>query len=296
MKTLMEVLFTLIFAKSYDFGPSFVISFDVESPIDSSIQDLDHGKNIGIKTRVGSRVGLKRLLEISNTYEIPFTIFSTGHTLLKECKGHKTIIKILRKNRRYNFRIGEYLWHAIDPASNYIEYPEFYYGDLIEEAIKSGVGHEIGSHSFSHVPYPLVDNKSAERDLIMSANALRFHGLELYSFAFPFNLVGKIHILTRYGIKIARVGHRSIQNILYRDGLTMVKTHITDLGINSIQRWIKIINLLIRRNTLISWYLHPITLYDDKAYKYFEEAIKYLIKREVNFLTFKKLHVLLLSG
>jgi hypothetical protein len=44
-----------------------------------------------------------------------------------------------------------------------VEYPEFYYGDLVKEAIKSGVEQEISSHSFSHIPYPLVDDETAER-------------------------------------------------------------------------------------------------------------------------------------
>jgi peptidoglycan/xylan/chitin deacetylase (PgdA/CDA1 family) len=221
-------------------------------------------------------------LEISNAYGIPFTLFCTGHALLKECKGHKTVIKILRRNRRYNFQTGEHLWHGIDPASNYIECPEFYYGDLIEEAIKSSMDHEIASHSFSHIPYPLVDDETVERDLKASIEALQSYGLKPYSLAFPFNLIGKTHILPKHGIKIVRSGHKSIQNITCNNGLVMVKSNITDLS--------------MKKRTLLSWYLHPIILYNNKAHNIFEKIIKYLVKREINFLTFRKLHTMLLSS
>jgi len=144
LKALIEVLSTLIFTKSYDFGPANVISFGVESPVDSPIQDLNYAKELGFRSRIGlkrllgisnaygipftlfctggfrSRIGLKRLLGISNAYGIPFTLFCTGHALLKWCKGHKTVIKILKskKSRRYNLHVGEYLWHAVGACSN----------------------------------------------------------------------------------------------------------------------------------------------------------------------------------
>jgi len=283
LKVLIEVLSTIIFAKSYDFGPAILISFDVESPLDSYIQEIDVAKNMGHRNRVGFR----RLLSVSYTYEAPFTLFTTGHALLEECRGHRTLIRIMRGNRKYGFHVGEYDWHFLDPASNYVEYPEFYYGDLVKEAIKSGVEHEITSHSFSHIPYPLVDDETAERDLTMSIELLGSYGIKPVSFAFPYNLVGKTQLLSKHGIRIVRVGHRMFPNIKYNSGLVMLRSNITDLGVNSLRWWIKIVDLMVKRRTLLSWYLHPATLYDDKAYKLFEEIVKYMAKKEANFLTFK---------
>jgi len=285
-KSLMEVLTGLLLNRSLDFGPIILISFDVESPIDSYIQEINIAKNIGHR----NRIGLRRLLNVSYAYEVPFTLFSTGHALLEKCNGHRTLIRIVRRNRKYGFHIGEYNWHVLDPASNYVEYPEFYYGDLIKEAIKSGVGHEIASHSFAHIPYPLVDDETVERDFNMSVEALQSLGLKPYSLAFPFNLVGKTYILLRHGIKIVRIGHKGIRNVTYKNGLVMVKSNITDLSIDSLRWWIKIIDLLVKKRTLLSWYLHLVTLYNDKAYRIFEEIMKYLTKKEVNFLTFGKLY------
>jgi hypothetical protein len=93
---------SIIFTKSYDFGPAILISFDVESPLDSYIREVDVAKNIGHRNRVGFR----RLLSVSYTYETPFTLFATGHALLEECRGHRTLIRIVRENRRYGFHVG----------------------------------------------------------------------------------------------------------------------------------------------------------------------------------------------
>jgi hypothetical protein len=80
-----------------------------------------------------------------------------------------------------------------------------------------------------------------------------------------------------------RVGHRRVRNVTYNDGLVMVKSNITDLSIGSQQKWFKIIDLLVKRRTLLSWYLCPVTLYNDRAYRIFEEVVS-IVRKEVNFL------------
>jgi peptidoglycan/xylan/chitin deacetylase (PgdA/CDA1 family) len=281
----MEVLAGLLLNRSLVFGPVILISFDVESPIDSYIRDIDTAKNIGHR----NRIGLARLIEVASDYEVPFTLFSTGHALLKECRGHKSVIRIIKRNRKYGFREGEYVWHLVDPGSNYVENPEFYYGDLIEEAVKSGVG-EIASHSFSHIPYSLVDDEVAENDLKRSIEALRLHGIEAFSFAFPFNLAGKFHIFQKHGIKMVRIGHRALWAISYRNGTVIIKTHITDFSITSLKHWRKIADLLSKKKMLLSWYLHPVSLYDENMFNLFKEIIKYLKNKEITFLTFRELY------
>jgi len=285
LKSPIETLSALFFASGFDFGPIILISFDVESPIDGYGDDIEAAKRIGFR----NRIGLRRLIEVSKNYEVPFTLFSTGHALLKECRGHRTVVKIIKGNKKYGFHVGEYYWFNIDPASNYLEYPEFYYGDLIEEAIKLKVKHEVASHSFSHIPYPLVDDEVVLKDLGMSIDALNLHGLEMWPFAFPFNMSGKFYLLSKAKVKICRIGQRTFRTVSQRDGIIAVKTHITDLAIPSLKIWDKIIYLLIKNKTLLSWYLHPVTLYDYKNYKIFEEIIKNLVKKEIKIVTFKEL-------
>jgi peptidoglycan/xylan/chitin deacetylase (PgdA/CDA1 family) len=286
MKSIIGALANIMLANSFSIGPAILISFYVESPIDSFSDDMLSAKITGSR----NRIGLKRIIKISEIYDVPFTFFSTGHALLKECKGHKLKVKIVRKNKKYDFHIGEYIWHSIDPASNYIEYPEFYYGDLIDEIVELGMKHEVASHSFSHIPYALVEDEVVSKDLSMSVEAINSHNLELCSFAFPFNLADKFYLLPRFGINVCRIDHRTIHNISRRDNVLVVKTNITDLGIASLYLWFKIINLLAKRKSLLSWYLHPITLYDERTFKLFEEIIKYLKYKRVHFLTFKDLY------
>jgi len=286
MKAIIEVLINIMLENSFSIDPVVLINFDVDNPIDSFSDDILSAKIIGSK----NRIGLKRIIETSERYDVPFTFFSTGHVLLKECKGHKLKVKIVRENKRYGFHIGEYNWHSIDPASNYIEYPEFYYGDLIDEIVKSGIKHEVASHSFSHIPYALVNDEMISKDLSMSVEAISSHNLKLYSLAFPYNLADKFYLLSKFGIKVCRVDHRAIHSVSLKDNVLRVKTHTTDLSIDSLYLWLKIIDLLIKRKSLLSWYLHPITLYDENAFKLFKEIIKYLKYKHVYFLTFKDLY------
>jgi len=260
MKFIVEALVNLMFENSFAFGPLVLINFDTESPIDSFSYDIISAKKVGNR----NRIGLRKIIEISEINDVPFTFFSTGHALLKECKGHKLKVEVVKENTKY-FRIGDYHWHFIDPASNYIEYPEFYYGDLIDEIVKTGVKHEVASHSFSHIPYPLVDDETISTDLRMSVEAVSSHNLKLHSFAFPYNLSGKFYSLSKFGIKACRVGHRTISPISLRDNVLVVKTSVTDLTENSMYAWPRMINLLTKRKSLLCWYLHPVTLADEKT-------------------------------
>jgi hypothetical protein len=121
----------------------------------------------------------------------------------------------------------------------------------------------------------------------MSIELSESYGVKPVSFAFPYNLVGKIQLFSRHEIRIMRVGHRMFPNITYKDDLVMEKSDITDLSVNSLRWWIKIVEFVVKRRTLLSWHLHLAALYDDKAYKLFEEIVKYMSKKEADFLTFK---------
>jgi len=265
-----------------------LISFDVESPVDSYGNDFTKAKIAGGK----NRIGLKKLIDLSERYETPFTLFCTGHALLKECKGHNLHVNIHRWNLKYGFHVGNYSWHYLDPASDCTQYPEFYYGDLIERFIKSNIGHEIASHSFSHIPYALVDDNTVSKDLSRSFEAFETFLFEKpFSFSFPYNLAGKYHLLSKFGIKICRIGHEITNLITLRGGIVAVRTHITDFALND--SLIKIIDKIKKRKYLLNWYLHPVNLYDEQRCNIFRQIINYLKRQEVNMLTFRELYNIL---
>jgi peptidoglycan/xylan/chitin deacetylase (PgdA/CDA1 family) len=89
---------------------------------------------------------------------------------------------------------------------------------------------------------------------------------------------------------MVRIGHRALWAISYRNGTAIVKTHITDFSITSLKHWRKIADLLSKKKTLLSWYLHPVSLYDENMFNLFKEIIKYLKNKEITFLTFKELY------
>ncbi|MEM0173466.1 MAG: polysaccharide deacetylase family protein [Sulfolobaceae archaeon] len=271
--------------------PMVLISFDVESPVDSYDNDFTKAKIAGVK----NRIGLKKLIDLSERYETPFTLFCTGHALLKECKGHNLHVNIYKKNPKYGFHVGNYSWHYLDPASDYTQYPEFYYGDLIERFKKSNIGHEIASHSFSHIPYALVDDNTVYKDLSRSFEVFEtFLSEKPFSFSFPYNLAGKYHILSKFGIKICRIGHEVTNPITLRGGILAVRTHITDFALNdSLNSWIKIIDKIKKRKYLLNWYLHPASLYDEQKFNVFWQIISYLKRQEINMLTFRELYNIL---
>jgi hypothetical protein len=284
----------MILANPISIGPAALISLDVESPIDSCYNNILLAKSLGAK----ERIGIERAIEVSEMYDIPFTLFCTGHALLKGCKEHKLLISIVKKNNRYGFRAGKYLWHGLDPASNYVEYPEFYYGDLIEEITNHKIKCEIASHSFSHIPYPLVDDETVFRDLNRSIEAFSHYDLKPSSLAFPYNLAVKNQLfssLSKFGIRTCRVGHRTIRAISLIDEILLINTTVTDFGIDSLYWWTRIIDLFSKKRTFLSWYLHPKVISEDKAYILFKEVVKYLVLKEVSFLTFRDLRQLLIK-
>lgn len=211
---------------------------------------------------------------------------------MKECKGHFLEINILHK--KYGFSIGKYNWHKLCPKSNWIEYPEFYYGDLIEKIVKSKFDHEIALHSFSHIPYALTDDNTVIKDLYRSFETFKTISFEQpFSFSFPFNLAGKYHLLSKFGIKICRVGHQITNPLTLRDGILTVRTHITDFAFNSLHTWTMIISHITKRKYLLNWYLHPISLSDEQRFNMFRQIISYLKRQEVKMLTFREFYNIL---
>jgi len=168
LKNFFEVLVLLTLQKIKIL--SAIISFDVESPIDSPISDL----NVALKEGTIERKGLENVITLVKELELPFTFFVMGHALLKECDGHKRRVEILTNNKY--FKRGLYIWSQIDPASNYVEFLGCTMGDLVEVIARSRLA-EIGSHSFSHIPYSAVSDDTVLEDLRLVRSDFDTYGL-----------------------------------------------------------------------------------------------------------------------
>jgi peptidoglycan/xylan/chitin deacetylase (PgdA/CDA1 family) len=81
----------------------------------------------------------------------------------------------------------------------FYEHPE-----LLASIRESGVEHEIGYHSFSHVCFSQVSRAAAEKELKEGLKIQDEFGVRFRSFVFPENKIGHVDLLPEYGFSIYR--------------------------------------------------------------------------------------------
>lgn len=81
---------------------------------------------------------LKNLLDVCDSGGIPIGFDVVGHLFLSECNGHES---------PHNST-----WFDIDPETDVDTDPLFFAPDLVEMILMSNTQHEIGTHTFSHIP------------------------------------------------------------------------------------------------------------------------------------------------
>lgn len=88
--------------------------------------------------RTRESTALKRLLDLSDTHEIPITFAVVGHLFHDDCSGHHR---------------GPYpdTWWSEDPGTDRFTDPLFYAPDLVKEIENRPVNHEIATHTHSHI-------------------------------------------------------------------------------------------------------------------------------------------------
>lgn len=86
------------------------------------------------------------------------------------------------------------------------EWPVLTAPELIADVQGATVGHEIASHSCSHMLFddPGSDAARAERDVRLAVEIARSAGVELRSFVFPQNRVAHLDVLARHGFTAFR--------------------------------------------------------------------------------------------
>lgn len=148
------------------------------------------------------RPRIRRLLNLLDRYQIPVTWAITGHLMLDGCSRgenshpHEDIVP----RPAYSWFPSD--WYAMDPCTPASQSPCWYAPDVVEWIKNAQTPHEIGSHSFGHIPYgdPETTAATAGADLRAAIKAAEKKGVVLKSFVFPRNLVGHLSILQRGGI------------------------------------------------------------------------------------------------
>jgi peptidoglycan/xylan/chitin deacetylase (PgdA/CDA1 family) len=139
-----------------------------------------------------SRETWKRLVELFDAYDVPATWAVVGLLLSTE-------IEIYHRDHPFPRR-----WFAI-AESGAERNPDLWQGaDLIEAVAGSGVDHEIGSHSFSHVIFDEVDRELAAAECQLARAIGRDNGFDFESFVFPRNAIAHRDVLAEYGFTCYR--------------------------------------------------------------------------------------------
>lgn len=198
--------------------PTFMISIDVEllwGHMPSPSKDL-----IAMISKAGyGREPIDSLLSIFDKYEIPATWAVVGHLFLDHCikedgVAHKDMPRFQQN------------WYEFDPCTDIKRAPLYYGKDIVEKILSTRVSHEIGYHSFSHVPFSECSREVAEVEIKEGVRLTKELGINLKSFVFPKNMIGHVDVLKEYGFEIYRGRNLRIgkdhPSLLYRVGRVAV--------------------------------------------------------------------------
>jgi peptidoglycan/xylan/chitin deacetylase (PgdA/CDA1 family) len=163
---------------------TIVVSIDAE--LAWGFHDLDPVPSERVRN---ARSGWRRLLELLEEFEIPATWAVVGHLFLEECDG---------VHADHPSAPG---WFDRDPGGTFPDDEDWYGPDLIEAVRTSSVGHEIGSHTFSHVEFgkAYATEEIAAAELERSVELASRAGIDLDSLVFPRNDVGHLDLLADHG-------------------------------------------------------------------------------------------------
>jgi len=177
--------------------PTFVISLDVELLWGAVLHPKSKGASLLINDEKKGRGNTDLLLSLFEKYDVPATWAVVGHLFLDQCQRENGV----PHPEMPRFKDG---WYSVDPCSDIQKDPLYYGKDIIEKVKSSPVGHEIGYHSFSHVPFSECSREVAEAEIDSGLRVAEEFGVTLESFVFPYNKVGHVDVLKAKGFKVYR--------------------------------------------------------------------------------------------
>jgi len=211
-------------AATKDFGGIEIAPFKNNSPAAVSIS-ADFEMAWGWRSRPGpecaskaanERRNVPSLLRALEEYRIPITWATVGHLFLESCTrgncglAHADMPRPPR-NERWD---GD--WYRHDPCANVNEAPAWYAPDLIATILSSSVGHELASHSFSHIDFSVTTSTPELVRMEISAciKAMDPFGIRPRSLVFCHNRMGYQYSDLLYEMGIIVVRHRDSRSRL----------------------------------------------------------------------------------
>ena len=176
--------------------PIFTISLDTEllwgyiqHPLDKVVKLLGEDKSKG-------RVAIETLLQLFEKYNISATWAVVGHLFFNSNEAKEIVHPQMPE-----FKEG---WLEWDSYNGIYNMPLYCGRDIVEKILASSVRHEIGLHSFSHIPFSQCSQEVAEAELELGMKAAKGFGITPKSFVFPGDYIGHLDVLKRQGFKIYR--------------------------------------------------------------------------------------------
>ena len=202
----------------------FTISIDFEFAWGAAHRDLSTKQ----LERIRKEISINRnLISMCETYRVPATWAIVGHLLEHDCCWQHGVAHADFPRPITTGAQRDWFWQH--PASGDVD-DELWFDrhGLIDMIRNSGVQHEIGSHSYSHIMYGSVDTTSAavEWDLEKSRAIHRRNGLPFSTFVYPRNSIGHKELIRKAGLTCYRNYHRT-WNGTYR-GLAKRLSHAVD--------------------------------------------------------------------
>jgi hypothetical protein len=172
--------------------------------------------------RTAETQALNRLLDLADSYDLPITFDVVGHLLHSSCSGHHS---------------GPHPagWWAEDPGSNSVEAPLFYAPDLIAEIRERPVGHEITTHTYSHLLADEATMGQLDDELSKVSEVHSEHGISApTTIVMPRHQTPSYTTLSNHGIKTIRTtieGYTpSFSNLASKLWWLLMRTHpVSDL-------------------------------------------------------------------
>ena len=191
--------------------PIFIMSLDLELLWGFVLHPGDRGA-ISLKNdKKRGRDAINFLLDLFKKYRIPATWAIVGHLFLDHYEGEDIITKNLPQ-----FREKQNLCISFSK----IDEDLYCSTDIIEKIMSSPIEHDIGYHSFSHVPFSECSRNIAESEIRKGIKLAKKFGISLRSFVFPYDKIRYVDLLkeNKFWIYRGKIHNRANmkQNIFFR--------------------------------------------------------------------------------
>jgi len=182
----------------------FGISLDTELAWGFTVNSKNETPSVLYNDPKQGRSTIDSLLKLLDKYEIPATWAIVGHLFLGPAKE-----KAFIHRKMPQFTEGWLDWNFYSS----LEHNPLYYGkDIVERILAAPLKHEIGLHSFFHIPFSLCSREVAEAEVELGMKAAKKFGITPISFVMPKNKIGNVGVLKENRFQIYRgetLGRRS---------------------------------------------------------------------------------------